>query len=227
MDANFNEKPREKLALLGPQKLDDHELLEIILGKGTRRESVFDIVKRLLHGFDQEELIHFKKLEDFQQNFQLGFVQACQLMAAFELGKRFFSKDLPPTTLRNADQVYERLKDMQFLQKEYARGLYVNTRYRLIHDEIITIGSLDANIIHPREIFRPAIEYGAYAIILVHNHPSGDSTPSRQDIEVTKTLLNIGNLLQIQLLDHLVIGKGGYTSVCSSFLETRSEGIKN
>ena len=209
----MEEKPREKLALYGPQELEDHELFSIVLGKGTKRESVFDLTRRITKEYDKEELLNLKSVRKFQENFQIGFVQSCQMLATFEIGRRFFSKDLPQTTLRSADQVYERVKDMGNLKKEHARGLYVNTRYRLIHDEILTIGSLDGNILHPREVFRPAIEYGAFAILLVHNHPSGDTTPSQQDIEVTRSLIQIGDLLQIPLLDHLIIGENTYQSL--------------
>jgi DNA repair protein RadC len=102
---------------------------------------------------------------------------------------------------------------MQYLKKEYLRGLYINSRFRIIHDEIISIGSLDSNVLHPREIYRPAIEYGAYAIILAHNHPSGDCKPSQSDINVSKKLQEIGNLLQIPLMDHLIVGENSYTSL--------------
>lgn len=205
-------KPREKLAIQGPSELEDHELFSIMLGKGNKKENVFEQAKRILKGFDHEELIHLKNIEQFQKNFKVGFVQACTLMAAFEIGRRFFAKNIPAIVLRTADQVFEHAKNMKYLKKEYVRGLYLNTRYRLIHDEIITIGSLDANIVHPREIFRPAIEYGAYCVILTHNHPSQDPTPSEQDIEITQQLRKVGNLLQIPLLDHLIIGDG-YTSL--------------
>ena len=206
-------QPREKLALSNPSELEDKELLAIILGHGTKKESVFAISERLLKCFDQEELLNIKNVEYFRRNFQLSEYQACQLIATFEIGKRFFSKNLPISTVRTAEQAYELTKNMKYLRKEYLRGLYVNTRYQLIHDEILTIGSLDGNITHPREVFRPAIEYGAYGVILAHNHPSQDYTPSQNDVEITQKLTKIGELLQIPLLDHLIIGEKGYSSL--------------
>ncbi len=207
------EKPREKLVRHGINALEDHELVAILLGKGSRRESVFTLSKRLLKGFDQEELLNIHDVDTFQKNFVVGFVHACQLMAAVELGKRFFKKTPFSGNLRNAEEAYKLVQDMQSLKKEHVRGLYLNSRYRLIHEETISIGSLDANIVHPREIFRPAIEYLAYAIILAHNHPTGDPTPSAEDVLMTKKLVKIGKLLQIPLLDHLVVGCNAFTSL--------------
>lgn len=209
----MNTKPREKLAAFGPEKLENHELLEIILSKGTKKESVFTMGKRLFENYDLEELLNLKDPVKFVEAFQTGFVQACQIVATFEIGKRFFSKNLPATSLRNPQEVYEKVKDMRHYKKEFARGLYVNSRYRLIHDETIAIGSLDANIIHPREIFRPAFEYSAYGLILVHNHPTGDATPSQNDIDVTKKLIEVGDLLQIPLLEHLIVGENSYSTL--------------
>jgi len=102
---------------------------------------------------------------------------------------------------------------MQYLKKEHVRALYLNSRYKIIHNEIISIGSLDANIVHPREVFRPAIEYGAYAIILAHNHPSGSPSPSSADIEITAKIRKAGDLIQIPLLEHLVIGENAYSRI--------------
>lgn len=211
--ADFLLKPREKLLQVGTSLLEDHELLAVILGRGTKKENVFALASRLLRKFDQQELFQIKTVAEFQQYFKVGFVHACQIMAVFELGKRFFQKNLPHITLRTADEAYELVKNLREHKREYVRGLYVNSRYQLIHDEVLTIGSLDSNIIHPREIFKPAIEYSAYGVILAHNHPSGDPTPSNDDIETTKRLVNVGELLQIPLLDHLVIGKSSYVSL--------------
>jgi DNA repair protein RadC len=102
---------------------------------------------------------------------------------------------------------------MHELPKEYLRGIYLNAHHRVIHDEVLSMGTLDANIIHPREVFRPALEYGAAAVILVHNHPSGVVTPSAADIEVTKQLIEAGKIMGIALIDHVVVGKGKHASV--------------
>ncbi len=211
-DSNV-EKPREKLIKHGINDLEDHELVALLLGRGSKKENVFVLSKRLLKGFDHEELLNIHDIGAFQKNFGVSFVQSCQLMAAVELGKRFFKKTPFVTNLRNAQEAYKLVQDMQTLKKEHVRGLYLNSRYRLIYQETISIGSLDTNIIHPREIFRPAIEYGAYALILAHNHPTGDPTPSAEDLVMTKKLVKIGKLLQIPLLDHLIVGCNTFTSL--------------
>ncbi|MFA5829743.1 MAG: DNA repair protein RadC [Candidatus Gracilibacteria bacterium] len=114
--------------------------------------------------------------------------------------------------LKNSDQAFAILKDMKNLKKEYLRGLFINSRYFLIHDEVISMGTLNTNIVHPREIFRPAIEHNAYAIILAHNHPSGECTPSQKDLEMTAKIDEAGKILQIPVLDHLIIAENGYFS---------------
>ena len=118
-----------------------------------------------------------------------------------------------PITIRTAAQVYAYLKDMQKLPKEHLRGLYLDSHYQLIHDEIISIGSLTSNIIHPREVFRPALEYSASAVILAHNHPSGIAKPSEADIMITRQIVEAGKILGISLLDHVVIAKDKFQSV--------------
>jgi DNA repair protein RadC len=201
-------KPREKLAELGPASLEDYELVSILLSRGNRSENVFAISKRLLKGFVKDDFVHEKNVAALQTDFKIGFVQACQLIACFELGKRFFAKNSSNRIVQSAAEAYE-----------------LNSRHKVIHDEVISIGSLDANIIHPREIFRPAIEYGAYAIILAHNHPSGDYSPSNADLEVTKKLREIGDLMQIPIIDHLIIGNNNYTSL-NKFIPAQSSNPK-
>jgi len=206
-------KPREKLAISGPRSLNDQELLSLLLGHGSKKENVFQISKRLFENFEYEEILNASDPKDLRKTLQLGLNQACKLMAAVELGKRFFGTPKSQKNIRNTEEAYSLLKNMQFLQKEYVRGLYLNSRYRIIHDEIISIGSLDGNILHPREVFRPAIEYGAFGFILAHNHPSGDSQPSDADLKITQKLFKLGNELHIPLFDHLVIGESSFTSI--------------
>ncbi len=140
--------------------------------------------------------------------------KACQIVACFELGRRFFRKtDGGPVVIRTARQAYEYLKDMRDLPKEHLRGLYLNSRYRLVYDEVISVGTLTENLVHPREVFKPALEYSAAAVIIAHNHPSGSTRPTGSDIEVTKQLIEAGKMLGIEVLDHLVIAKNGFGSV--------------
>ena len=205
-------KPREKIQLRGPGELEDHELIALILGRGTKKEDVFQLSQRLLHGFDREELLHQKDYGKFRDRFQLGKVSASQLMTTKEIGRRFFTLQNTKKYITSTAYIFEMTKNMQYLKKEYVRGIYLNTRNQVIHNEIITIGSLDANILHPREIFRPAIERCAFALILVHNHPSGDPTPSPSDRVTTQKLQKVSRILQIPLLDHIIIGENRYFS---------------
>ena len=140
--------------------------------------------------------------------------KAAQIVAAGELGRRFFERNgNGAPTIRTAREVYEYVADMRTLPKEHLRGLYLNAHYKVIHDEIVSIGTVDANIVHPREVFRPALEYSAAAVILVHNHPSGVTEPSAADLAVTEQLVAAGAQLGIALVDHVIVTKEGFASV--------------
>jgi DNA repair protein RadC len=208
----MNMLPREKLELYGPKELLDHELFALILSQGSKKEDVFSLSKRILKGFDREEIIMEENLQALTDKLKVGKVQASRIMASIEVGRRLFYSCANRNQIKSYGDVYEILKNMQYLKKEYLRGLYLNSRNTIIRNEIISIGSLDANIIHPREIFKPAIEYSAYAIILAHNHPSGDCSPSSADIEITKQLIKLGDLLQLPILDHIIIGENSFFS---------------
>lgn len=204
--------PREKLNIKGPEGLEDHELMSLLICRGNKNENVFQISKRLFKDFDREELLTQKNPRIFQNSLNIGAVQTSQIMACIELGRRFFAVKASNLQIRSTEDVYEIVKNMQYLKKEYLRGLYINTRYRIIHDEILSIGSLDSSILHPRDIFRPALEYNAYGVILAHNHPSGEIEPSSSDIETTKQVIHAGTLLQIPLMDHIIVGSENYFS---------------
>ncbi len=115
--------------------------------------------------------------------------------------------------LRTPEEVHRYVKEMEGLAKEEFRGLYLNARNKVIHDEIISIGTLTANLVHPREVFRPAFEYGCAAILVVHNHPSGDPAPSEEDVALTRQLVQVSRIMGIELLDHVIIGKGSFVSL--------------
>jgi DNA repair protein RadC len=150
-----------------------------------------------------------------EEMLDIPIAKACQIVACFELGRRFFKNPdaRKAVTLRTANQVYSYLKDMQELQKETLRGLYLDAHYMVIHDEVISIGSLTSNIVHPREVFRPALEHSASAVILVHNHPSGVVTPSDADVIVTRQLVEAGKIMGVSVLDHVIIAKDKFESI--------------
>jgi len=206
-------KPREKLQACGVQELSDEELITLILGKGNKKENIFEISRRLLQSFDHEELTNTHNLQVFMKTFQLGFTQSTQLIATFELGKRFFKIQDQKLYFRTSEQVYDYVKSMENLQKEHIRALYLDSRYKLIFDETLSIGGLNSNLLHPRDVFRPALEHNAYALIIIHNHPSGDPAPSQEDISTTSNLKQAAEILHIPLLDHIIIGKNTYRSI--------------
>lgn len=214
-DLPLEEKPREKLIKYGPSVLSLAELLAIVFNVGSKKEEVLAMSRRILKEYGEKTVLQQKDVRKLAESLDLPLQKACQLVACFELGRRFFQEPRAgrPEFLRTAKQVFEYVQDMRNLSKECFRGIYLSQHYKLIHDEVISIGSLDANIIHPREVFKPAFEYLASAIILVHNHPSGNVAPSSMDVEVTRQLAQAGKLLGIQVLDHIIVAGNKFRSV--------------
>jgi DNA repair protein RadC len=217
-DLPESDKPREKLAEYGPSKLSTKELLAIILGTGTKKEDVLAMSERILKEYGERSLVKITDPKKIAADMDIPLVKASQLVACGELGRRFFSRNQAGlATIRVAEDVYEYTKDMRNLPREHLRGIYLDTHQRVIHDEVISIGTINSNIVHPREIFKSAIEYNAAAIILVHNHPSGVPTPSASDIEVTKQVIDAGKIIGINLLDHVIVTKDGFKSVAVEY----------
>lgn len=208
------DKPREKMLNQGVGALSLAELLAIVLGVGTKKEEVFSMASRLLREYGEKAIATQKDPKLIVKDLNLPETKACQIVACFELGRRLFQKKPGGLiTVRNANQAFSYLKDMGSLKKEQFRGLYLNSHYQLVHDEVISIGTIDASLVHAREVFRPALEYGASAVILAHNHPSGTLKASREDAEITDQLIAAGKILDIEILDHLIIGSKKYLSI--------------
>ena len=218
-DLPTEEKPREKLMKHGPAALSAAELLTIVLAAGTKKEGVLGMSKRLLKEYGESAIVHQKDPRKIQTSLGVPIVKACQVVACFELGRRFFAErhSGKPLAIRTASQVFDYLKNMRDLPKEHLRGLYLDSHYQLVHDEVISIGSLTSNITHPREVFRPALEYSASAIILAHNHPSGVVNASDADITITSQIIEAGKILGISLLDHVIITKTKFESVPAEY----------
>lgn len=214
-DIPQEEKPREKMSKFGPETLSVAELLAVLFNVGSKKEDVLTMTSRLLREYGEKAILDQRNPQKLADTLDIPISKACQMVACFELGRRFFQTPTPgrPDFLRTAKQVHDYLKDMANLPKEHLRGLYLNNHYRLIHDEVISIGSLTANIVHPREVFKPALDHAASAVILVHNHPSGSTAPSEEDVEITKQIVQAGKVLGIPLLDHIIVAKDGFTSV--------------
>jgi DNA repair protein RadC len=213
-DLPVEDKPREKLLSAGPSNLSHAELMAILLGVGTRKEEVMTMASRILREYGERAIINERNPQRLADSLDIPLAKACQIVACFELGRRAYQDRAgKPLFVRNATQAFEHLRSMGNLQKEQLRGLYVNSRYQVIHEEVISIGSLTANIVHPREVFQPALEYNAVAVIIAHNHPSGTLEPSEGDIQATEQLVAAGKVLGIELLDHLVIAGDAFTSI--------------
>jgi len=210
----FEKRPRERLIESGPDVLKNYELLAIILGTGYRGEDVLALASRILQEYGSKAITKEKSVSRLMDELGIPTVKACQIIACFEIGRRFFMEDTGKMpTVRDAEDVYEYLKEMSKFKKEQFRGLYLNSRNKLIYDEVISLGTLNANLVHPREVFQPAVEFSAAAIIVAHNHPSGDPEPSEDDLEITKRLVEAGKIMGLEILDHLIIGKDKYVSL--------------
>lgn len=208
------DRPRERLLAAGPGSLSVAELVAVLWGVGTAKEDVLAMARRTLKEYGEKAVSNESDAQRLAATAGIPLTKACQIIAGFELGRRFYATQAGrPAQVRNARQAYRYFKDMGAGQKEQLRGLYLNSRYQVIHDEVISVGSLTANIVHPREVFRPAIERGAVAIILAHNHPSGRLEATMADIEITEQLIQAGKVLGIELLDHLIITSSRYSSL--------------
>ncbi len=218
-DLPTEDKPREKLIAHGPSALSIAELLAVILNVCTQKEDVLAMSRRLLKEYGDSVIVSQKDPQKVRELLGIPLGKACQLVACFELGRRLFraSDGRKPITIRTASQVYEYLKDMRDLPKEHLRGLYLDSHYQLIHDELISIGTLTSNLVHPREVFRPALEFSAAALILAHNHPSGVVRASEADLLITQQIIEAGRVLGIGLLDHVIIARTKYESVKAEY----------
>lgn len=213
-DMPTEDKPREKLTKYGPAALSTQELVAVLLNTGTKKEDVLSMSSRIIKDYGARALAGQTDAALLSKELGLPLIKAMQIVACAELGRRFFEKrSSGPQTIRTAKDVYEYLSDMRNLPKEHLRGIYLNTHHRIVHDEVISIGTINSNLVHPREVFKPAIEHGAAAVILAHNHPSGIVTPSQADIEITKHIIEVGKIIGIPVIDHVVIGKNKFISI--------------
>lgn len=209
------ERPREKMLASGAASLTQAELVAVLWGVGTRSEDVLTMAKRTLREYGEKAILRQVKPAYLAETLGIPLTKACQLVAALELGRRSYGtgRSGEPAQVRTAAQAYHYFKTMGAHHKEQLRGLYLGSHYQLVHDEVISIGTLTSNVIHPREVFQPAIAHGAVAVIIAHNHPSGSLEPSQADVEVTRQLVAAGSILGIDLLDHIIVTAAGHTSI--------------
>ncbi|MEI4800108.1 MULTISPECIES: DNA repair protein RadC [unclassified Bacillus (in: firmicutes)] len=214
-DVVKEDQPRERLLLEGASSLSNTELLAILLRTGSKEESVLTLANQILHHFDGLRMLKDATIEEMTSIHGVGVAKASQLIAAFELGRRMVRLEYQNRySIRNPEDCARyMMEEMRFLQQEHFVCLYLNTKNQVMHRQTVFIGSLNASIVHPREVFKEAFRRAAASIICLHNHPSGDPTPSREDIEVTKRLVECGKIIGIEILDHIIIGDHKFVSL--------------
>ena len=211
-----SEQPREKLLNNGVGSLSNAELVAILLATGTKELTAISLAENILnYSNDGLRFLTDTTVEELSNIRGMGLAKSAQLIAAVELGKRIaLTTKVNNYRIKSPMDVSSLLmEDLRYKKKEYFNILLLNTKHELISIENISIGSLNASIVHPREVFQRAIKRSSSAIILAHNHPSGDPSPSNEDIKITKRLKEAGNIIGIEVLDHIIIGDGTYCSL--------------
>jgi len=207
-------RPRERLSIHGEANLSEAELLAIILGNGTRNISALELANRLLVSYNGLRNIREADIEDLTKVKGIGPAKAITIKAAIELGRRTALDVKIKDFIHSPEDVSQLLmEEMRYYDREFLYGLYMDRKGGLISKEIISIGSLSSSIVHPREVFKAAVKCSAASVIIAHNHPSGDPTPSREDFDITRRLVEAGKIMGIELIDHLVIGHKSYCSL--------------
>lgn len=202
------DRPQEKLMKYGVKKLTNTELLALILRFGTKEEGVINLSKRILKLSENKEVTmgNLRKIEG------IGMSKACQIIACFELSRRLMDDD-QTISIFSPNEIFHELKDVRSSKKEHFIAFYLDVRNQVIKRETISLGTLNASLVHPREVFEPAVRHTAASIILTHNHPSGLSTPSDEDLKLTMRLVNVGEVLGIKIADHIIVCEREYTSM--------------
>jgi len=215
-DLPIGERPRERLLKLGSEALSAQEILAVILGRGTKGESVMVTSQKLLSRFGNLKGVANASVEELIQTSGIGPAKATQIKAALELGRRLEADagEKPRPILRSPEDVAAEVRSqLKGKKKEHFLVLCLDTRNRLINSRLVSMGSLDTSIVHPREVFKEAVSSCAASVIFAHNHPSGDPEPSKEDIELTKRLARAGEIVGIDVLDHIVVCDEGFISL--------------
>ncbi|MEW6377369.1 MAG: DNA repair protein RadC [Thermodesulfobacteriota bacterium] len=208
------ERPRERLQKFGPEALSAQELLALVIGRGIPKKSVMNIAQELLAKFGNVKAISQATIEELSQIKGIGLAKAAQIKACFELGKR---EDLEPELInfdiKNPEAVVKAIRaSIKNKAKEHFKLILLNPRNKIIGISTVSVGTLNASLVHPREVFKDAIVHSAASVVLTHNHPSGDPEPSEDDLKITKKLVDSGKILGIEVLDHIIIAKNGFLS---------------
>ncbi len=214
----IEELPRERALKVGFENLSNMELIAIMLGTGTHSMNVLDTSKVILNAYNGklDQLLN-ADVEDLQKQNGIGKAKALQLKACFELSKRIHISQLSKKEdyyFKTASNIADYFMPLlRFQRQEYLMCAYLNARGKVLKTETISIGNIEGSFFYPREVFRGAISSSATSLVLVHNHPSGDSTPSDKDMDTSKRLKDVGNILGISIMDHVIIGDGTFASL--------------
>ncbi len=206
-------RPREKLIKMGVSNLKNNELLAILFRTGNKKQNAIELAESLLFTYPLKNLFQ-KSYEELISIFGIDIGKATSLLAAFELSKRALDiEDNNVILIQKPKDVIVQVAEIRKQKKEYFIALFLNARNQLVHKETISIGTLTASLVHPREVFEPALRNSAASVIVVHNHPSGDTEPSSHDIDITNRLIEAGTVLGIDLLDHIIVSANSYSSL--------------
>ena len=208
------DRPREKLSLYGVNNLSDEELLAIILGTGSKKLNAIELARQILNKIKSQNNHMDITLAELMTINGVGISKASTIVASLELGRRLnIRKNFKEYSINSPDSVANIfMEELGYKLRECFYILLLDTKNKIISKELISEGTLNSSLVHPREVFKPAIKKSANSIILIHNHPSGDVSPSKEDLQITDRLVETGNIIGISVLDHLIIGNGKFLS---------------
>lgn len=215
----LEERPREKMILNGASSLSDAELLAILIRTGNKELNAIQLARLIIDKVDNIRYLQDITLEELNSIKGIGISKATQIKAALELGRRIASYRPPKYKIKNPWDIYKYyMESLRYQYKEIFKIVLLNTKNEIITDIDISIGTLNSSLVHPREVFREAIRRSSNKIILLHNHPSGNAEPSKEDKNVTKRLKECGDLIGVEVIDHIIIGDGVYFSFKENML---------
>lgn len=208
----LTEKPRERLIRFGAEILSDSELLSLIIRSGYKNVNVSMLSKLILQKYNLKQLFNmqFSQLRELKG---IGISKACEINAITEITRRIKNLRTESIVINSAQEAVEQCEELKTKEKEHLVGLYLNTRNKLLGKVLLSIGNLDSSIVDPKEIYKHALRLNAYGVILLHNHPSGEPTPSNEDIDITKIIEKAGAILNVRLIDHIVVGENSFISL--------------
>jgi DNA repair protein RadC len=213
-DIPNNERPRERLIKYGVDSLSNEELLSIIISSGTKDKSCKEVSLEILKYFESIDNMKNSNINNLSNINGIGLSKACNILASIEFGKRVYrSSNNNSLRLINSSMIYDYIKDdVMDKKQEYFYAIYFDNKQRVIDKKLLFIGTINKSVVHPREVFKYAYLCSASTFAIVHNHPSGDITPSKEDIDITNALFELGKVNKIPLIDHIIIGSKNYYS---------------